>query len=33
VLTKLGKAIITTGLRVKNLFVVPELTGIQVASF
>lgn len=31
-LTKLGKAVITTGLRVKNLFVVPELAGIQVAS-
>jgi len=32
-LTKLGKAIISTGLMVKNLFVVPELAGIQVASF
>lgn len=29
-LTKLGKAVIATGLRVKNLFVVPELAGIQV---
>jgi hypothetical protein len=32
-LTKLGKTVITTGLRVKNLFVVPELAGIQVALF
>lgn len=32
-LTKLGKAVITTGLRIKNLFVIPELAGIQVSSF
>ena len=32
-LTKPGKAIITTGLRIKNLFVIPELAGIQVSSF
>jgi DNA-binding transcriptional MerR regulator len=32
-LTKLGKAIIATGLKLKNLFVVPDLAGIQVSSF
>lgn len=31
-LTKLGKSVITTGLRIKQLFVVPELAGIQVTS-
>ena len=32
-LIKPGKAVITTGLRIKNMFVVPELTGIQTSSF
>ncbi|MEA2021433.1 MAG: MarR family transcriptional regulator [Candidatus Caldatribacteriota bacterium] len=31
-LSELGKAVITTGLRVKNLFVIPELSGIRVVS-
>lgn len=30
-LTALGKNVITTGLRIKNMFVVPELSGISVA--
>jgi DNA-binding MarR family transcriptional regulator len=31
-LTTLGKSVIATGLRIRNLFVIPELAGIQVPS-
>jgi len=32
-ITSLGKSVVTTGLRVKNMFIVPELAGISVHSF